>query len=46
MVNSINTDDSISQITHLLSNDSLINQMALNARSSILKFDYRNQLKS
>ena len=45
MVNSINTDDSISQITHLLSNEPLINKMAQNARSSILKFDYRNQLK-
>ena len=45
MVNSINTDDSISQITHLLSNESLIHKMAQNARSSILKYDYRNQLQ-
>ena len=45
MVDSINTDESVRQTNQLLSDESLINQMARKARSSILKFDYRNQLK-
>ena len=45
MVDSTDQEKSALQIIDHFSNESLINALAVQARSSILRFDYRNQLK-